>query len=805
MIYRTLLDRFAVLFILLFLAAAGGAAVLIPKLRVEAGTDVMLDQSDPDLAFYNTSRVDWKTTDEYVIFCCSRDGWFTEEGRATLRSFVEAVRKLPHCRTVTAVTTVPLLQVKAFPTRLDDPNLFKDLDPDGGDELVDVPLKERSAILDAAKRELLAHTQVVGNLLSATGKDINVLAYVDTPEAIERLDPIRARLKTGPRTAEARADLEKLEPDYQAGIVELNRRRQAMVDASRALAHEWSPKMAEPIRLSGLPILNRNIVEHIQDDVRTFGIVSLAAFTLTFLAIYRRLRWVVLPILACLLPVQIILGLMVALDERLTIITSNLPVLLFVLTLPYSVYLIERIRERRGRFPEEPAAATATGSAHDIWVPCLFSATTTMAGTASLLTSGIIPVRTFGAMATLGLAVALGAIFLFLASAFRMLKPVAVRASGSDGILPPLRPLAGAALRVPGLVVALGAVLLGVSTWGATKVTAETKVIDYFRPTSETYVGLEYIDKRMGGTTPLEIILKGGPGYFRTKEGLATLNRAAAYFAGVPETGNVRTFSSLVDEVAKSLGGARVAERALETVVKMAPELVREFCTEDYATSRVLVRMKETAPTLNRKRILDGLKAHLAGPEFAHLQERRATGVFLLYSNLLQDLLRSQRDTFLIVVIAIYIMVAVCFRNPAIALLVLLPQVLPVLLVLGVMGFAGIALDLVTTMIASMAMGVGIDAAIQYAVRYRLELRATGDAAEAVRRSHATIGRSILIATSIVFAGFLVLSFSKFVPTVWFGLFTGLAMVMGLLGSLTLLPSLFVLLNYPRAGPSSSR
>jgi hypothetical protein len=130
---------------------------------------------------------------------------------------------------------------------------------------------------------------------------------------------------------------------------------------------------------------------------------------------------------------------------------------------------------------------------------------------------------------------------------------------------------------------------------------------------------------------------------------------------------------------------------------------------------------------------------------------------------------------------------------------VLLPQVLPVFVCVGTMGLTGIPLDLLTVMIASIAMGVGIDAAIQYAVRYRAELAAAGgDRREALLRSHATIGRAIWIATSIVVAGFVLLSLSRFVPTVYFGMFTALAMVMGQLAALTLLPSLFALLKLPR-------
>ncbi len=141
----------------------------------------------------------------------------------------------------------------------------------------------------------------------------------------------------------------------------------------------------------------------------------------------------------------------------------------------------------------------------------------------------------------------------------------------------------------------------------------------------------------------------------------------------------------------------------------------------------------------------------------------------------------------------------------ALGVIVLIPQVLPAVAVLGVMGWAGVPLDLITVTIAAIAMGVGIDAAIQYTVRFRIELTASGDdragdRTAAVTRSHATIGRSIWIATSIMVGGFGVMVFSDFVPTVYFGVFNALAMVMGQFATLTVLPALFLLTGLPRRG-----
>jgi len=295
------------------------------------------------------------------------------------------------------------------------------------------------------------------------------------------------------------------------------------------------------------------------------------------------------------------------------------------------------------------------------------------------------------------------------------------------------------------------------------------------------------------------------PGFFKSPDGLAALDAVGKFFETVPETGNVRSLRTLLDEVRKAFadkeGNVRAKDAQIVALTTgMAKELVREFCNPDFTKSRVLVRMKETAPSLNRKAILGRLTAHLESLKAGPLKgvEARSTGVFLLYANMLDTYWPNTKKTFVLATAAIWIMLTILFRSPILALLVILPEVLPVFLVLGVMGFAGIALDMVTVIIASVALGIGIDAAIQYAVRFRSEFAKDGDLRAAIRRSHATIGRAILIATSIVFTGFAMLCFSQFVPTIYFGLFTGLAILMGLFASLTTLPASFLLLQYPR-------
>lgn len=775
---RRLLERGWVAVLLAFAAAAVAAGWFLPRTSVDASTRMLLDEKDPDLAYYNESRLLWASDDEFAIFACRRDDWFTPESLAMLRDIAADLQAVPHVSKVQSVFSVPLLRNRKSPLPFPIPT---SLDAKG----VDVA---------RAKEELLGHTLARGVFLSEDGRDAVLLAYLETvPELTE--------LEREQDAATARGDLAKvaeLEPRHEPLRAELRARRRAMVDGVRAVAAKWSPKLAEPVALSGLPIINMNLIEHVSHDLDVFGVASFAIFVLAFALIYRRFRWVALPIATCVMPVVLVLGAMAFLGLRLTIITANLPLLIFVIMLPYTVYLVERYRERRARDPSEPHAETTAGAARDVWLPCLYSCTTTMAGFASLLTSGVKPVWWFGLMMTIGLGAGLACAFLFMPAASIPLgaldDPRAKAESEPHGLV---RFAERLVLRAPALVVTAAVVVLAVAAWGVTKVSVENKFIDYFHESSEVHAGLRRIDERMGGTTPLDVVLRSKePGYFRTPKGLAAVDAAAEFFRTCPEAGHVSSIGRLVEEARKSLPGATVD--VLSRIPQVKP-LFRDLANEDFSATRLLVRFRETAPTLQRSRILADLRAFLASkPELAGL-EVRPTGVFLLYANMLESLIESQKDTFLMVVAAIFAMLVLLFRSLRLSFVVLVPQVLPAVVCLGTMGFLGVPLDLITVMIAAVAMGVGIDAAIQYTVRFRIELDATGgDRRAAVTRSHATIGRSIWIATSIMVAGFVVLGASDFVPTVSFGVFNALAMLMGQVAALTVLPALFLLTGLPK-------
>ncbi len=782
--WRTLIDK-GWWIVLLVLAAAGAwLGPWVPRLEVHAGTSVLLGESDPDLAFYERTRPLWGY-DEYAIVCATRAGWIDAQGVALLNELVEELKAAAHASEVVSLLNVPLLRQSDTPG-VDLRSLRTLLSPE-----ID---------FERARQELLEHTQARGNLISEDGRSVSLLVYLDVPEASRRLDPIWSRLRADRLTdPKAEAEMQRLRPETEAANAELSARRTALVDDVRAIARRWSQRLGQPVRLSGISVININLMEHLQHDLRVFGLASLAFFTLAFLLVYRKIRLVLLAMVSCLVPVTLIVGAMSRAGVRVTLITANLPLLLFTLMLPFAVYFIERYRERRSLCPNEPDGASIAWAAAQIAPPCIFSCTTTMAGFAALLSSDTLPVHDLGLYMVGGMGLGLVIVFATIAAISKPLPALEVERSGVQlGPRKLVRWFERAALQAPGRVVLASALVLVVSIWGATRLSAQSKFTEYFRSGSEVYAGLEYIDREMGGTTPLEIILESSQkNFFVTPQGLEALKATARHFDSVPETGNVRSLATLVDELKKK-DERVVALLPLFAQHPLVRNVTREFANDDYTIARVLVRLRETAPTLHRDRVLAGLRAHLgAQPELQDLQVRE-TGVFLLYANMLNSLIRTQERTFLYVIAAIYLMLVLLFRSFLLAVLVLLPQLLPSLVTLGAMGWMGIPLDMVTVVIASIAMGVGIDAAIQYTFRFRAELEVDGDPRAALSRAHGTIGRAIWIATSVIVAGFLILVLSEFRPSMWFGLFTAVAMLVSQIAALTTLPAIFLLTGRPK-------
>jgi len=398
--------------------------------------------------------------------------------------------------------------------------------------------------------------------------------------------------------------------------------------------------------------------------------------------------------------------------------------------------------------------------------------------------------------------------------------------------------LAGFTERHGMLILLVGTAMMIGSVAGMLRLRAENCFIDYFKDTTEIYRGMKVIDQQLGGTTPLDVIVEFGgtvaakdqgagqdmgkmPGpdgevdefnmfgnldeaagaakYWFTAEKVRRIKQVHEYLESVEETGKVISLATLVQVIEKIKGGPLDSlELALlynETPDEFRDILIRPYVSVEHGQARFWVRVRDSEPTLRRDALLKRMDADLHGKLGFEAGETRLAGLLVLYNNMLQSLLGSQILTLGITVLVLSGAFWVLFRSVKIAALAMVPNILPVAVVLGVMGWLDIPLDMMTITIAAISVGIAVDDTIHYIHRFKAEFAKDRHYVHTMHRCHHSIGRAMYYTSLTIIVGFSILVLSNFVPGVYFGLLTGLTMLIALLADLTLLPCLLIVVK----------
>jgi predicted RND superfamily exporter protein len=471
----------------------------------------------------------------------------------------------------------------------------------------------------------------------------------------------------------------------------------------------------------------------------------------------------------------------------------------------------------------------------------------------SLVSSGIVPVIDFGWMMTIGVAVALVVAFTLFPAVLMMLPP-GTPESTLGRRLDATEALGRFTARGPRRTLVIGAVLALVAAVGISRLSVENSFIDYFDESTEIHQGMSFVDEHLGGTTPLDVLIDFPPSdsgaatgedpfedpfsddftdtapeqeqdpfadpfaevetgtaaregdeeaidpYWFTPSRIALIERVHAWLDEQEETGKVVSLATL-HAIAKQFNdGEPLGAPELVLVIRSVPEQFRETLLEPYASpeanqARLSVRMIESNRDLDRDTFLDGVRTGITDELGIAADRVHLTGMMVLFNNMLQTLFSSQLTTIAWVAAGILFTFVVLFRSLALGLLALVPNALAAALVLGVMGLAGLPLDMMTITIAAIVIGIGVDDTIHYVHRFRQELARAPDYVSALHASHGSIGHAMYYTSLTVIAGFSILVMSNFNPTIYFGALTALSMALALLANLTLLPALMVLVR----------
>jgi predicted RND superfamily exporter protein len=688
---------------------------------------------------------------------------------------------------------------------------------------------------ELARSEFLNSPLYQNLILSPDGKTTALQVIFSRDETyfslLKRRNALREKQLTEILSPQEEQELNSVSIQFKDYSAEMMERESEDIAAVRRILDEYRDRVN--LHLGGVPMIVTDMIDFIRHDLAAFG-VGVLCFLVSMLAIiFRQARWVVLPMLCCFSGVVFMFGYLGLIEWRVTVVSSNFTSLLLIITLSLTVHLVVRYHELQLDNPEADQKILVREMVKSKALPSLYTALTTIVAFASLLISDIRPVIDFGWMMAIGITMAFLLTFALLPAGLMLLKPKESK---------PRWDLTGALIR--GFtrwienheiwIVAFSISLAIFSIFGITRLTVENRFIDHFKNTTEIYRGMELIDRQLGGTTPLELIVDADPKFFATNEedeglpfediwddetteaGLSgtsfwyntyrmeTVKEIHDYLDKLPESGKVLSMATTMALMKQLNDDRELDDISLSVIHKKLPPQVREtlfdpYMSEDGNQIRFALRIVDSDPSLERNLLLS--KIHRDLMERFKLPEDRfhLTGMFVLYNNVLQSLYRSQILTIGAVFLAIMIMFVFLFRSLRLAVIAIIPNLIAAGTVLGLMGWLNIPLDIMTITIAAITIGIAVDDTIHYVHRFSFEIARDGDYRAAVRRSHSSVGRAMYYTSIVVIIGFSILALSNFIPTIYFGLFTGFAMAVAMVANLTLLAILLVHFGHPRA------
>ena len=793
--------------------------------KLDASADSLLLEDDVDLKVFRKIQERYPSGDLLVVTFTPDEDLFSDQALASLKQLREELAEIASVDTVFTILDAPLLNISDAP--------FTEM-------INDIPSLEKPGIDRAKAKDELLNSPIYRELIiSADGRTTALLLGLVEEQQYDSLLRSRNELRSKQRNSglsvkEAQA-LERINAEFDQAHDALNKKRHLDVAHIRDILKPY--RQHGVLYLGGLPMITDDMVTFVRNDLIVFGGGVLVFLVIILTAIFREFRWIVLPLLSCLYAGLSMVGVLGLMGWKVTVISSNFLALMLIITISMNIHLIVRYRQLNRDNPGDDQLTLVKTTTHKMVKPCLYTALTTIIGFSSLVVSEIKPVIDFGWMMSAGLAVTFATSFLLFPTLLLVIGKIESKATvDSDrfflpGYLARLTEFQGNKILV------LAVMLTVVSIAGITLLRVENSFINYFSDDTEIYQGLKLIDEKLGGTTPLEILVKleddteeltpedlkemtpeeiqeereylemlrTKPELWFTPTKVELIKKAHDYLDRLPEIGKVLSFASSVrvaeSYAEKQLDGMELSLLYTKLPASVKKTLIEPFVSIDDNEVRLMARVLDSKPDLRRKELLETVRRDLGK---IHGFEQLATykplikdvtvsGLLVLYNNMLQSLFTSQIKTIGVVMLGIAFMFLVLFRSITLSIIGILPNLLGAVVVLGVMGWSEIPMDMMTITIAAIAIGIAVDNGIHYIYRFREEYALTHSYVETLHICHSNIGKAVFYTTMTVIFGFSILMLSNFIPTIFFGVLTGAAMFIALLAALTVLPKLILL------------
>ena len=778
--------------------------------NLDASSDSLLLEGDKDLKYLREINERYGSK-EFLVLTYSPVSNFTEkETILNLQLLKSKIEKLTWVDSVITVIDVPLLKstdenlmdrIKNYKTLA-----YPEIDRKRGfEEIINSPIYKNYVI-------------------SEDGKTSGIVVYLKKDERLNEYIKIKDKYYNQSIDQGLSKDQKK---SYKIFLKEYedyknlyNLRNHQNIAEIRDVINKYGENAK--IHLGGIPMIADDMMSFIKSDIIVFGIGVFVFIIVTLWFIFKNIKWVIMPLAGCATSVIIMIGLLGMIGWKVTVISSNFIALMLILNMAMNIHLTVRFLQLKKEHPEINKGEAVLESSKKMMLPILYTVLTTICAFLSLIFSGIKPIIDFGWMMTLGLIVSLLVTFLLLPSLlsiFSLENEINIKDTQKSLITSILGSIAKKSNIF--LFGATFAIIIS-SIIGISKLEVENSFINYFDKETEIYKGMKKIDEDLGGTTPLNIILKfpvksskdkdddefsewdedndsneEKSKYWFTRDKMDKILKVHDYLDSLPEIGKVLSFGSIL-RVAEDLNKKQLQSLEIAVLYSKIPneikkEIVSPYISVEKDEARISVRIKDSLENLRRNELIKKIDNELNTKLGLERDEYKLSGVLILFNNLLQSLFKSQILTLGIVMLGIFAMFFVLFRNLTLSFIGVVPNFIAAFFILGIIGLMNIPLDMMTITIAAITIGIAVDNSIHYIYRFKEEFNKIRNYNKTLDRCHSTVGIAILNTSITIVFGFSILVLSNFIPTIYFGFFTGIAMLLAMISVLTLLPKLLII------------
>ena len=757
--------------------------------RLDASSETLLIEGDPDLAYLQEVTERYGSKDFLVLTYTPNEGMVTDNSINNLLSLKYKIQSLNWVHSVITLLDIPLLENSDSPLqeRLESFKTLKDEDVDK----------------DRGFKEILNSPVFRNFVISENGNTSGIIVNIKENKKLENIENLSKD--------EIESYKDNIKKQNHKNILEIRQVIQSYSDVGK-------------IYLGGIPMIADDMMTFIKSDIVVFGLGVLLFIVVTLWFVFRKLIWIIVPISSCLFSVVIMMGLLGILGWKVTVISSNFIALMLILTMAMNIHMSTRFLQLRKDHPTKNNFEIISLTTNKMFWPILYTVLTTVFAFLSLIFSGIKPIIDFGWMMTFGLVTSFIITFTLLPTLlnFAPTKNISLKKEQDSKITSFLGLIS---INNKNIIFGLTGVVIILSVIGISKLEVENSFINYFNKNTEIYKGMKLIDEELGGTTPLEVILKfpniesekkiteddefedwgdeeeaDDEKYWFTKDKIDKISSVHNYLDNLPQVGKVLSFSSIIDVATKLNNNKPLGTLEMGVLYSKIPESIKTEIIDPYLSienneARISLRIIDSQENLRRNDLINKISFDLKNKIGLNENEFKLAGVLILFNNLLQSLFKSQILTLGLVMIGIFSMFIVLFRNIKLSLIGVVPNFIAAFFILGIIGLLGIPLDMMTITIAAITIGIAVDNSIHYIYRFKEEFSSIKDYNETLKKCHSTVGVAILNTSITIVFGFSILVLSKFIPTIYFGMFTGLAMLLAMISVLTLLPALILIIK----------